>query len=79
MHTFNNNQRDYTDWYTVPRFEGSLEPLMAKLFSKDIFQYNKQRVDIISSPFREYKFHTGVLILQGNKTFGKTKVKTHFL
>ena len=37
MHTFNNNQRDYTDWYTVPRFEGSLEPLMAKLFSKDIF------------------------------------------
>ena len=73
MHTFNNNQRDYTDWYTVPRLEDNLDPLMSKLLSKDIFQYNKEGVDIISSPFREYKFHTGVLILHGNKTFGKTK------
>lgn len=74
MHTFHSNRRDYNDWYTVPSIDTDIDPLKLKLFSQDQFKYNNDNdITISYSPVRDYEFHAGILVLQGNKTFGKTK------
>jgi len=75
MHTFISNRRDYNDWYTVPQIDTKIDPLKLKLFSNDQFKMNNldKSIHILSSPVRYYAYHTGVLILQGNKTYGKAK------
>ena len=76
MHTFYSNRRDYNDWYTVPQIDAKIDPLKVKLFSKDRFELidnNNNVVKLLSSPVRDYDHHAGVLILQSNRTYGKTK------
>ncbi len=72
MYTFHSKSRDYNDWFCEPPIT-SFEPIKHKLFSNDVFLYENDILQIITSYVRDYKHHTGVLILQGNKTFGKTK------
>ena len=52
-----------------------IEPLKLKLLNCDIFTIIKDNVKIIHSPTRESKYISGVLVLQGNKTYGKFKNK----
>ena len=73
MYTFISNRRDYNDWYTVPQIDTKIDPLKLKLFSNDRFKMNNNVLHLLSSPVRDYDFHAGVLILQGNKTYGKAK------
>ena len=70
-YTFLSNSRDYNDWTTEPMIMETFEPLEHKLFSNDTFQMNKGNVTIVESYTRTYQHHCGILILQGNKTFGK--------
>lgn len=72
MYTFHSNSRDYNDWFCEPQIT-SFEPIKHKLFSNDVFLYENNILKIITSYTREYKHHTGVLMLHGNKTYGKTK------
>ena len=66
MYTFISNRRDYNDWYTVPQIDTKIDPLKLKLFSNDRFKMNNNVLHLLSSPVRDYDFHAGVLILQGN-------------
>lgn len=78
-YTFISNSRDYNDWTTEPSIVETFEPLEHKVFTKDVFEINKGGITILKSPVREYQHHCGVLILQGNKTFGKaTKGRMYY-
>ncbi len=68
---FLSKSRDYSEWIIEPSLD--IHPIESKLFNNDVFNIENDEVMIIDSPARTYQFHTGVLILQGNKTFGKDK------
>jgi len=72
-YTFNAQTRDYTQWSVNPELTGEFDPLSHKLFSNDVFSLVDDTITIHSSPVRKYEFHTGVLILQGNHMFGRSK------
>ena len=63
---------------TMKRLEEypELNPLRDKLLNCDIFTISEnKKAKIIHSPNRESQFISGVLVLQGNKTYGKFKNK----
>lgn len=73
--------RNYTEWKTNPEilFEN---PFSHKLFHNDIFSIeenkeknNKIQIQIIDSPTRISKIIPGILILENNRTFGRTSNK----
>lgn len=68
---FLSKSRDYSEWDIEPSLD--VNPIETKLFNNDVFNIENDEVMIIDSPTRSYEFHAGVLILQGNKTFGKDK------
>ena len=70
-YTFLSNSRDYNHWKTEPMIMENFEPLEHKLFSNDTFELEGGNVTIVESYIRTYQHHCGILILQGNKTFGK--------
>lgn len=73
-YTLSTQSRDYTQWTVSPEITGEFDPLSHKLFSNDVFSLaDDDTITIHSSPVRKYEFHTGVLILQGNHMFGRTK------
>ena len=53
-----------------------IDPIDMKLFTGDIINYNGE---IISSIVRNENYIPGVLILEGNKTFGRTDNKKRLL
>ena len=71
QYKFISSSRDYSEWLIEPNI--NINPIDNKLLSNDIFKIENDNISIISSPARDYQFHAGVLILQGNKTFGKDK------
>ena len=78
----NINNRDYSSWNiinieTKETIESiSIKPINEKLFSKDIFSFSEnQQIIIHESPIKNKKEIPGVLILEENKTFGRTKNK----
>ena len=73
MHTFYSKTRDYKDWTTEPSLSSDFDPILNKLFSNDVFTYENNVLQIVSSPVRDYNYHTGVLILQGNMQYGRAK------
>lgn len=73
LHTFYSFDRDYNNWTITPPLDSEINPIKSKLLSGDVFYYNSNVVGLKTSPVRSYDFHCGVLILYGNKTFGKTK------
>jgi exoribonuclease R len=75
------NDREYTSWsfLTILDFKEiefkEINPAEEKLFSNDIFSYNEQskELKILHSSVRSSKNIPGVLLLKGNKTYGRSK------
>ena len=73
--------RNYSEWnlydalslLDVDKIE--INPINSKLFSSDIFEINDDKINILHSSVRSMPSIPGVLILKGNKTFGKIKDK----
>lgn len=82
--------REYTKWSFVNPETGieieppptQFEPSELKLFTKDVIDItiqNTLKIDILMSPIRNLKYIAGVLILDGNKTYGRTENKKRLL
>jgi exoribonuclease R len=72
--------RNYTNWniYDSNNFEKKdidINPLENKLFSNDVFIFNKNKTNIIHSSVRTSESIAGVLIIAGNKTYGRKNGK----
>jgi exoribonuclease R len=71
------NDRSYTSWETFDsnkfdKFEVNINPLESKLFTNDLFTIDKHnKVTIVHSSIRSGSAIPGVLILYGNKTYGR--------
>lgn len=71
------NNRDYSEWtiYDTNNFEAvsiDINPITHKLFSNDTFKLNKNNtVHVIHSSVKVDGDIPGVLILNGNKTYGR--------
>lgn len=51
----------------------NFNPFECKLFNEDVFTFNRGIVDIVSSKIRTFTDIPGVLILAGNKTYGRER------
>ena len=86
--------REYTKWSFVNPETGieiennmisqptQFEPSELKLFTKDVIDItiqNTLKIDILMSPIRNLKYIAGVLMLDGNKTYGRTENKKRLL
>ena len=75
------DERNYTSWtvYNASTLEpitlDNFNPIEHKLFSNDIFTYNKDIVEIIHSSTRINENIPAVLILADNKTYGRENTK----
>ena len=82
--------REYTKWSFVNPETGieiennmispptHFEPSELKLFTKDVVDItiqNTLKIDILMSPIRNLKYIAGVLMLDGNKTYGRQNSK----
>jgi len=72
--------RNYTNWniYDSNNFEKKdlqINPIESKLFSNDVFIFEKNKVNIIHSSIRTGPPIAGVLIISGNKTYGRKNGK----
>jgi exoribonuclease R len=71
--------RDYSSWNITSNNEKNekieINPINEKLFSKDIFSFSDDKITLIESPIRMKKEIPGILILEDNKTFGRTSNK----
>ena len=72
--------RNYTNWniYDSNNFEKKdlqINPIESKLFSNDVFIFEKNKVNIIHSSIRTGPPIAGVLIITGNKTYGRKNGK----
>jgi hypothetical protein len=78
MYKFNVKDRNYTTWEIIPfskeenKFSHS-DIDKYKFFNEDLFSLDPS-FQLLKSPIRERPFIAGVLVLQGNKTYGR---KTH--
>jgi exoribonuclease R len=76
---------DEKTFYETPiTVENRLEqvnPVIKKLFTKDVFLYNKETNDVVIkySHIRTGVSIAGILMLENNKTFGRTKNKKRLL
>jgi hypothetical protein len=73
------NDRNYASWsiFDTIHFQTAtfpIHPLEQKLFSNDVFRLNSSgNVIIIHSSIRSGSAMPGVLVLEGNKTYGRQK------
>ena len=72
------NDRNYTSWevfetQTFQKVDITVDPNASKLFSNDVFSYEKNAVTIVHSSVRSTSNMPAVLIISGNKTYGRTK------
>ena len=75
--------RNYTSWTINDSLNfkeiniQTFDPIRSKLFSNDYFKYDekKREVEIIHSSIRSESFMPGVLMLHGNKTYGRKNGK----
>jgi hypothetical protein len=73
------NDRNYTSWdvHNINNFNKvnvDINPLECKLFSNDVFTVNEDNTtNLLHSSIRHGHAIPGVLILTGNKTYGKSK------
>jgi exoribonuclease R len=70
--------RNYTTWevvntHTQDKVELDINIIESKLFHNDVFAINKGKIVILDSPIRSKRIIAGVLILHGNKTYGKER------
>jgi len=79
--------RNYSSWSITNSETNVFEniehfnPLSHKLFSKDIFHYTMENnnIDLVYSQVRYGTHYAGVLMLENNKTFGRTENKKRLL
>lgn len=91
MYKFLVKDRNYTNCEMVPFFEKhekeekeKIIPNGSKLFHEDIIRWNKienneptnETMIVLQSKVREKSFLSGILILKGNKTYGRRKNQT---
>jgi len=78
------NDRNYTHWEVFDNFnfnkiEIDINPLEQKLFSNDVFNIDKNKnIHLLHSSIRSGSAIPGVLILSGNKTYGRHFLNKHF-
>lgn len=71
------NDRNYNQWeifdnFNFNKFEIDINPIQQKLFSNDVFNLDKNNnVILLHSSIRSGSAIPGVLILSGNKTYGR--------
>ncbi len=75
----NIQDRNYTSWELVDTkslkpIELKICPIKLKLFNQDIFS----QVEVIDSPTRSMKYIPGVLVLEGNRMYGKIKRNRYY-
>jgi hypothetical protein len=79
----NINDRNYSSWDIEFLDKNLIEeknPFDNKLFHEDTFEIREeenqiQEIHIVKSPTRDAKYLAGILILEKNKTFGRTPNK----
>jgi hypothetical protein len=72
------NDRNYSAWEvfetnTFQKIDIDINPNTSKLFTNDVFSYEKNNVTIVHSTVRSGSPMPGVLIINGNKTYGRSK------
>ena len=72
------NDRNYSSWEvfetnTFQKFDININPNTCKLFTNDVFSYEKNTLEIVHSTVRSGSPMPGVLIINGNKTYGRSK------
>lgn len=81
-HFINSETYESMDISESPIFS-HIDPVKHKLFSQDSITITPEndgyRVDLMHSPLRTHKFIAGVLLLENNKTFGRTINKKRLL
>ena len=83
LYKINIDNRNYGSWsiYNANTLEpvsiDGFEPIGHKLFNNDIFTYNKCKVEIVHSSIRVSDNIPAVLIIEGNKTYGRTKLNNN--
>lgn len=77
-YTIHLENRDYTAWNTVPSIAlpDTFHPWKYKMFHEDQFTYNDGQLTVTHSPIKEWAF-PAVLILEGNKTYGRCSTGKH--
>lgn len=68
---FQSISRTYNEFSITPMLLEPIDPIQNKLFSGDEFTYS-EGATIVKSPIRNSSALPGILILQGNQTFGRT-------
>jgi len=79
------NDRKYTDWQIYDALSLQeinkesinikIDPISEKLFSSDIFEIHDDKIKVLHSSLKCMPIIPGILILKGNKSFGKYKHK----
>jgi len=72
------SDRKYTSWEifetnTFQKVDIQINPNECKLFSNDVFSFDNNNVKIVHSTIRSSSPMPGVLIINGNKTYGRHK------
>ena len=82
MYSINVEDRDYSEWIIEPPLYGSsyINPVNSKLFHGDLFDLDEnQKCTIVQSPLRENQNIPGILILEKNRSYGRTENKKRLL
>jgi len=72
------SDRKYTSWEifetaTFQKVDININPNECKLFSNDVFSFDNNTVTIVHSTIRSSTPMPGVLVISGNKTYGRHK------
>jgi exoribonuclease R len=72
------SDRKYTSWEifetaTFQKVDIKINPNECKLFSNDVFSFDNNTVTIVHSTIRSSTPMPGVLVISGNKTYGRNK------
>ena len=78
------NNRDYSNWTVCDKHNNEIclsgfSPITSKLFHNDVFSFSEnQELTIVDSPLKTTHIVAGILLLEGNKTFGSYKNKYYY-
>lgn len=78
MYKIHINDRNYTSWEiydnnNLSKVNLNINPIENKLLSNDVFKFDNNKVTIVHSSVRTGTSIPGVLILDGNKTYGRER------
>lgn len=75
------SDRVYSDWSLVDNVtletveKIDINPEKEKLFSSDVFEYENNKTKILHSSVRSMPYIPGIIVLKGDKRYGKYKEK----